>query len=142
MKNRTMTIPNYVIMGFTTVVSTIFHAILFLSFGGGLFLLFSRLTAHGKPTVDDYAIVVVMFVFWMFHCLALIFLLEKSPRARTYGYSVVTLVLEVLVCPVYALVGYVNLGMPYGYIVLIFSAMMLVSLIGNIYCVIRHTIMK
>ena len=74
MKNKTMTIPNYVIMGFTTVVSTIFHAILFLSFGGGLFLLFSRLTAHGKPTVDDYAIVVVMFVFWMFHCLALIFL--------------------------------------------------------------------
>lgn len=142
MRNRLISTPNHVIMGVTTVISIIFHAIMFLAFGTGMLVLYLTVENAGTPTVNDYAAIVLMFVFFMFHTFALICLLEKSPKRRTYGYSVVTIILEVIACPVYAVLGYMTMGMPYSHVVLIFSAMLLLSLIGNIYCLIRHTIAK
>jgi hypothetical protein len=129
-------------MAVTTVISTIFHAVIFLAYGVGMLLLYATAEQAGTPTVQDYAVIVMMFVFFMLHAFALICLLERSPRARTHGYSVVTIVLEVIACPVYALVGYMTIGKQFYNVLFIFAAMLLFSLIGNIYCVIRHTIAK
>lgn len=142
MRNRLLTTPNYIIMGVTTVISTIIHAIMLLAFGLGTLVLYATVEGAGTPGPKEYTIIVMMFVFFMFHMFAVICLLDSSPRRRTYGYSVVTIVLEVISCPVYALAGYMTIGKPYSHILLIFSAMLLFSLIGNIYCVIRHTITK
>ena len=142
MGNRLISTPNHVIMAVTTVISTIFHAVIFLAYGLGMLLLYATAEQAGTPTAQDYAVIVMMFVFFMLHAFALICLLERSPRARTHGFSVVTIVLEVIACPVYALAGYMTMGMPYNRVVLVFSAMLLFSLVGNIYCVIRHTIAK
>lgn len=142
-RNLLITAPNYVIMAVTTVFSTLVHGAAFLVFGGGVFLAISRLSADGKLSENDYIAIIVSFVFCMFHCLALVFLLEKkSPARRTYGFSVVTLVLEILIIPVYCLTGLGTYNMPYGFVLLAFAALLFVSLVGNIYCVIRHTLTK
>lgn len=142
MANRLLTTPNHIIMGVTTVISTIFHAVIFLAYGVGMLLLYATAEQAGTPTAQDYAVIVVMFVFFMIHMFALICLLERSPQGRTFGFSIITIVIELIVCPVYALGGYMTMGMPYNRVLLVFSAMLLFSLVGNIYCVIRHTITK
>lgn len=142
MGNRLLTTPNHVIMGVTTVVSTIFHVIMFLAFGLGALVFYAITAGAGALGVSDYAVIIMMFVFFMFHMFAVICLLEKSPVTRTYGYSVVTIVLEVIAIPVYAIVGYVTMGKPFYQVLFVFSAMLILSLVGNIYCVIRHTITK
>lgn len=143
MSNRIFTTPNHVIMGVTTVFSTLVHGAAFVAFGGGVFLALSILSSRGKLSADDYLAIVITFAFCMFHCLALIFLLErKNPQRRTYGFSVVTAVLEVIGVPTYALFGLGFYNEPYGFVLLIFAVLMFISLIGNIYCIIRHTLTK
>lgn len=142
MRNRLLIIPNHVIMAVTTVVSTLLHGSLFLMFGGCLFLAITTLGNDGNMSVLDYETIIALFALLMYHCLALIFLLEKSPRTRTWGFSVVTAVLEVVIIPVYALIWLGVIPGTYGYAFIVPVAMMLVSLVGNIYCVVRHTILK
>ena len=142
MGNRLISTPNYIIMGVTTVISTIFHAIMFLAFGLGTLVLYAIDEGAGTPGLSEYAVIVMMFMFFLFHMFALICLLDKSPRMRTYGYSVVNIVLEVIACPVYALAGYMSIGKSFYQVPLAFSAMLLLSLVGNIYCLIRHTLTK
>ncbi len=131
-------------MFITTLYSTIVHGSGFLAFGGGIFLAISRLTDKGKLTADNYLAIIIMFALCMFHCLTLIFLLDekRSFKRRTYGYSVVTAVLEVIGVPVYTLFGLGFYNMPYGFVLLIFAILLFISLVGNIYCIIRHTLTK
>lgn len=142
MGNRLISTPNYIIMGITTVISTIFHIIMFLAQGAGMLILYTTVENAGTPDVGDYAAIIVMFVFFMLHTFTLICLLEGSPRRRRVGYSVVTVVLELLICPAYALVGFLTIGAEFNKVLFIFCAMLLFSFIGNVYCVIRHTIAK
>ena len=142
MGNRLISTPNYIIMGITTVISTIFHIIMFLAQGVGMLILYTTVENAGTPDVGDYAAIIVMFVFFMLHTFTLICLLEGTPRRRRVGYSVVTVVLELLICPAYALVGFLTIGAEFNKVLFIFCAMLLFSLIGNVYCVIRHTIAK
>jgi hypothetical protein len=142
MGNRLISTPNYIIMGITTVISTIFHIIMFLAQGAGMLILYTTVENAGTPDVGDYAAIIVMFVFFMLHTFTLICLLEGTPRRRSVGYSVVTVVLELLICPAYALVGFLTIGAEFNKVLFIFCAMLLFSFIGNIYCVIRHTITK
>lgn len=142
MGNRLISTPNYIIMGVTTVISTIFHAIMFLAQGAGMLILYTTVEKAGTPDVGDYAAIIVMFVFFMSHTFTLICLLEGAPRRRSVGYSVVTVVLELLICPAYALVGFLTIGAGFNKVLFIFCAMLLFSFIGNVYCVIRHTLTK
>lgn len=142
MGNRLISTPNYIIMGITTIVSMIFHAIMFVAQGIGMLVLYTTVEGVGTPDVGDYTAIIVMFIFFMLHTFTLICLLEGSPKRRSVGYSVVTVVLELLACPAYALVGYLTLGEELNRVLFVFSAMLLLSLLGNIYCVIRHTITK
>lgn len=142
MGNRLISTPNYIIMGITTVISTIFHIIMFLAQGAGMLILYTTVENAGTPDVGDYAAIIVMFVFFMLHTFTLICLLEGTPRRRRVGYSVVTVVLELLICPAYALVGFLTIGAEFNKVLFIFCAMLLFSFIGNVYCVIRHTIAK
>lgn len=141
-KNKLLVVPNNVIMAVTTVVSTLLHGLLFLVFGGCMFWAISTLGNDGNMSVLDYETIIAFFVLLMYHCLALIFLLERSPLTRTWGFSMVTLVLEVIIIPVYALIWLGVVPGTYGYAFIVPLIMMLVSLLGNIYCVIRHTILK
>ena len=142
MFNRLISTANWVIMAATTVISAVFHGGLFFIFGGGIFLALSSLSKNGGIDADGYSAIIIMFVFCMFHCFVFGCLLERTIRTRTWGYSVVTLVFEVFAIPAYIFVGSANSGMPYGKLLFVFAAMMAVSLIGNIYCVIRHTLTK
>lgn len=142
MRNRIMSTENHVIMAFTSILSAIFHGGLFFTFGGGFFYALSVLSKDGELTADDYIAVIIMMALCMFHCFTFACLLEKSFKTRTWGYSMVTLVLEVLIIPIYCLLGIGFSDMPYGKLLLLFAVMMFVSLVGNIYCVIRHTLTK
>lgn len=141
-RNLLITVPNHVIMAVTTIVSTLFHGGLFLAFGASIFLSFSALSSDGKMSISDYETLVGLFVLCMFHCLVLIFLLERSPVRRTWGFSMVTLVLEIIIFPFYTLVWLGVIEGTWGHMFLLPAALMLVSLIGNIYCIVRHTITK
>lgn len=143
MGNRLMTTPNHVIMGVTTNYSLIVHGLAFLIFGGGMLYGVLEFYSSKGFTIDEYIALIIMFWMFMYHTLALIFLLQvNNPRRRTYGYSVVTAVLEVIGVPAYALLGVIFFGKPYIFVVHIFTVLMFISLIGNIYCIIRHTITK
>ena len=143
MGNKIYTTPNHVIMGVTTNYSLIVHGLAFLIFGGGLLYGVLEFYSSAGFVVSEYIAAIIMFWMFMFHTLALIFLLQvNNPQRRTYGYSVVTVVLEVIGVPAYALLGVIGFGEPYIFVVWIFTVLMLISLIGNIYCVIRHTITK
>ena len=140
--SRLLTVPNHVIMAVTTVVSTLLHGLLFLAFGGCMFLAITTLGNDGEMSVLDYETIIALLILLMYHCLALVFLLERSPLTRTWGFSMVTLVLEIVIIPVYASIWLGVVPGTYGYVFIVPLIMMLVSLVGNIYCVIRHTILK
>ncbi len=143
MGNKIYTTPNHVIMGVTTNYSIIVHGLAFLIFGGGMLYGVLKFYSSAGFVVDEYIAIIIMFWIFMFYTLALIFLLQvNNPRRRTYAYSVVTAVLEVIGVPVYAFLGFIFLGKPYIFVVHIFAVLMFISLIGNIYCIIRHALTK
>ena len=142
--SKIMSTPNHVIMKVTTFFSRVVHALLFLGFGANLFYFIYYFSQH-KDIKYGEIIAIALFIFWMYHCLSVIFLLEEPkvpPFHRTWGHSMVTVVMEIIIIPVYTLLFLGGFSEKYGYMLLICVLMLLVSMIGNIYCILRHTLLK